>query len=156
MRGRRWIVAAAAAVAIAGAIAWAGGGGGPAIASAAARLVVLGSKQWALPDGYGFGRAHPRAIFNGGDPSGLVTHLVWREWGAGVATASGRNAIFKPNGGYYPQLVTIDLRASDLGRCSAAGPLAYRKLSAREPSRPGGPPGKWFAWAGARTICAPR
>jgi hypothetical protein len=154
-RGRRLLAAVVtAATTIAGAAGW--GGGGTASASAAARAVVLGSKSWALPDGYGFGTAHPRAIFNGGDPSGLVTHLVWRGWGTGVATASGRNAIFKPGGGYYGKLVTIELRAYDLGRCTAGGPPAYRKLAAREPSRPGGPPGKWFAWAGARTICGAR
>jgi hypothetical protein len=154
MRGRVLSAVAAVAFAIAGLAAW--GGGGPASASAAARVVVLGSKQWALPDGAGFGTAHPKQIFNGGDPSGLVTELTWRGWGSAVATASGRNAIFKPGGGYYGRLVTIDLRAYDLGRCTATGPLAYRKLEAREPSRPGGPPGKWFAWAGARTICTPR
>jgi hypothetical protein len=155
MRGRLLAIVAAG-LALAGTALWSGGGGGPASASAAARVVILGSTKWALPDGYGFGSAHPHAIFNGGDPSGLVTHLVWRRWGTSVATAKGKNAIFKPNGGYYGTLVTIDLRAYDLGRCTAGGPLAYRKLAAREPSRPGGPPGRWFAWAGARTICTPR
>lgn len=125
-----------------------------ALAAAPAAQVVLGSKAFGVGgDGEGFGGAHPRRIFNGGDPSGLVTKITWTSWGGGVATGHGLNAIFAPHGGYYPGLVTIQLRAYDIGRCVARGPLAYRKLSVREPSRPGGPPGKWFAWAGAATIC---
>ncbi len=120
----------------------------------AARTVVLGSKHHPLPSGYGFGTVRPGAIFNGGDPSGLVTHIHWSSWGGSVATGHGLNAIFKPAGGYYAKLVTIQLRAYDIGRCAALGPLAYRRLSVREPSRPGGPPGRWVAWGGGRgTIC---
>lgn len=116
--------------------------------------VVLGSKRAALPDGYGFGTSRPGAIFNGGDPSGLVTHIRWTSWGQSVATGRGLNAIFMPQGGYYAQLVAIQLHAYDVGKCTAHGPRAYRKLSAREPSRPGGPLGPWFAWGGRHTtIC---
>jgi len=105
------------------------------------------------PDGKGWGAVRPSEIFNGGDPSGLVTRIHWSSWGAAVAAGTGLNAIFMPHGGYYRQLVTIHLRAYDLGHCTASGPLAYRKLQAREPSRPGGPDGKWFAWSGDKTIC---
>ena len=121
--------------------------------STARDAVVLGSKRLVAPDGYGFGTARPGAIFNGGDPSGRVTHIHWTNWGQSVATGRGLNAIFMPHGGYYPQLVTIQLRAYDIGKCTAHGPRAYRKLSAREPSRPGGPVGSWFAWGGRHTIC---
>jgi len=120
----------------------------------AARAVVLGSKSYPLPSGHGFGTAQPGTIFNGGDPSGLVTHIHWSSWGGSVATGKGLNAIFKPQGGYYGQLVTIQLRAYDVGRCTPLGPLAYRRLSVRVPSRPGGPPGPWVGWGGGRgTIC---
>jgi hypothetical protein len=116
--------------------------------------VVLGSKRLVSPDGDGFGTAHPADIYNGGDPSGHVTHIRWTDWGPTVATGVGLNAILQPQGGYYPGLVTIQLRAYDIGRCTAHGPLAYRKLSAREPSRPGGPLGPWSAWGGGHTtIC---
>ena len=94
----------------------------------------------------GWGTPHPSEIFNGGDPSGLVTHIHWSGWGGASASGHGLNAIFRPNGGYYDKLVTIDLRAYDKGRCTSHGPLAYRRLSVREPSRPGGPVGPWQAW----------
>jgi hypothetical protein len=83
----------------------------------------------------------------------LVTRLHWRHWGASSTDGHGLNAIFQPSGGYYRRRVTIELHAYDLGRCTKHGPKAYRKLKAREPSRPGGRDGKWFAWAGSKTIC---
>jgi hypothetical protein len=113
---------------------------------------VLGGKAFA-PMGEGFGTVAPPTIFNGGDPSGLVSHITWHHWGSRTATGSGKTSIFKPHGGYYPQLVRAQLRASRLGHCGKHGPRAYTHLEAREPSRPGGPLGKWFAWSGARSIC---
>jgi hypothetical protein len=119
----------------------------------ATSAVVLGSRSFAL-NGAGFGTAHPSRIFNGGDPSGLVSHIHWAHWGASVATGRGLNSIFKPSGGYYSQLVTIELRASRLGHCTAGGPLAYRRLSFRAPSHPGGKLGPWTLWSGTPTICS--
>jgi hypothetical protein len=126
---------------------------GAAVGSASSPTVVLGSRAFAGPQGAGWGTPHPSEIFNGGDPSGLVTHIHWSSWGGRTATGRGKNAIFKPQGGYYQQLVTIQLRATDRGRCSQRGPLAYRKLEVREPSRPGGPVGKWGSWSGVKTLC---
>jgi hypothetical protein len=42
---------------------------------------------------------------------------------------------------------------SDKGHCTANGPLAYRTLYVRAPSRPGGPLGKWGSWSGSRSLC---
>jgi hypothetical protein len=123
-----------------------------AVASGASE-VVLGSARFETPHGEGWGTAQPAKIFNGGDPSGLVTQIHWTHWGGKAAIGHGLNAIFKPHGGYYRQLVHIELRAYDLGRCSSHGPRAYTRLSGREPSRPGGPLGKWFSWSGSKTIC---
>jgi len=123
------------------------------LSAAAGQEVVLGSRSFAGPQGAGWGTARPSEIFNGGDPSGLVTRIHWMSWGGSSAVGTGKNAIFKPTGGYYEQLVTIRLRATGKGRCSASGPLAYKKLYVREPSRPGGPLGKWFSWSGSRNIC---
>ena len=120
---------------------------------AAGSRVVLGKRGLYGRNGVGWGTSRPAEIFNGGDPSGLVTHIQWQRWGQGNATGYGLNAIFKPRGGYYGKLVRIQLRPYDLGRCSAKGPLAYRKLMVREPSRPGGPIGRWFSWAGLKTLC---
>jgi hypothetical protein len=42
----------------------------------------------------------PHKLFNGGDPSGLVTHIHWVSWGGKTAIGYGLNPIFKPGGGY--------------------------------------------------------
>ena len=119
----------------------------PAIASA---NVVLGAAAFA-PNGSGWGTSEPTEIFNGGDPSGLITDVRWSSWGGSVAVGSGRNPIFKPHGGYYRRPVPIELKASGLGRCG--GQQAYTRLSFREPKRPGGPLGPWISWSGAASIC---
>lgn len=124
-----------------------------AVSSASAPTVVLGSRAFAGPRGAGWGTARPSEIFNGGDPSGLVTDIRWSSWGGPSATGRGKNAIFRPQGGYYKQLVTIQLLATDRGRCGTQGPIAYRRLYVREPSRPGGPVGKWGSWSGSKTLC---
>jgi hypothetical protein len=120
-------------------------------ATAPARI-VLGAKAFA-PRGVGFGTVKPKEIFNGGDPSGLIQDISWRHWGSSSATGTGKTSIFKPGGGYYPELVGAQLKASNLGHCTAHGPLAYRRLEAREPSRPGGQLGRWFLWSGQQSIC---
>lgn len=113
---------------------------------------VLGSAHFA-PNGKGFGASKPRTIFNGGVPSGLVTQIRWRHWGTAHAIGVGKNAIYRPEGGYYARRATIKLRASRRGRCPDSGQPAYLHLEARLPSRPGGKLGRWFRWAGASTIC---
>jgi hypothetical protein len=111
---------------------------------------VLGSSAFA-PQGDGFGTAHPRRIFNGGDPSGTVTSIHWTGWARAVAHGRGLNPIFKPQGGYFAQRARIRLRAQRLGRCGA-GP-AYTRLYVRLPQWPGGPLGPWWRWAAAKTLC---
>ena len=39
--------------------------------------------------GTGFGSAEPPKIFNGGDPTGLVTKIQWSGWGGPRATGTG-------------------------------------------------------------------
>jgi hypothetical protein len=117
LRGRSFLIAAAAAFLSLG-----------SASVAATPTVVLGAPAFAGPQGIGWGTARPSEIFNGGDPSGLVTHIHWSSWGAATARGTGKNAIFKPQGGYYERLVTIQLRAADKGRCTANGPFVYRKL----------------------------
>jgi hypothetical protein len=126
---------------------------GTAPAATVARGPVLGSKSFAGPRGVGWGTYRPREIFNGGDPSGMITSITWTGWGNPTATGYGKGWIFKPGGGYYANAVTVELRADTLGHCTAAGPAAYRHLAVAEPSRPGGPLGKWFSWSGAKTLC---
>lgn len=120
----------------------------------AVRTPVLGRKAVALSGGRGWGTFEPREIYNGGDPSGLVVGIHWHRWGQRFALGFGRNAIFKPTGGYYARMVTIELRPSALGHCVKGGPLAYRRMVAREPLKPGGPFGPWVAWGATPSICA--
>jgi hypothetical protein len=115
---------------------------------------TLGSSRFDAPNGKGFGSVRPAEIFNGGDPSGLVTKIQWGTWGGTEAEGRGLNAIFAPKGGYYRQLVRIDLLARDRGTCQGSSRPVYRQLLVREPSRPGGPDGKWFLWSGAHDLCA--
>lgn len=111
---------------------------------------VLGSSSFA-PMGDGFGSSKPTRIFNGGDPSGLVTHIRWRHWGSAKAIGFGRNAIFRPHGGYYARLARIELRATRRSTCD--GNPAYTHMDVRVPRRPGGRLGKWQSWSGAQSIC---
>jgi hypothetical protein len=92
-------------------------------------------------------------VFNGGDPAGDVSAIVWTDWGKNTAYGVGNGSIFKPGGGYYRGPVREELRADKLGRCSAGGPPAYRQLEVRVPARPGGPLGKWLLWSNATTLC---
>ena len=124
---------------------------GTAVAAGSSR-VVLGGKAFA-PMGKGFGTVAPREIFNGGDPSGLVEKIKWSHWGQRTATGWGQTSIFKPHGGYYPQLVRSELRATRLGQCTKNGRRAYTHLEERVPSHPGGALGKWFAWSGEKSVC---
>jgi hypothetical protein len=119
----------------------------------AAANPVLGAKSFAAPAGEGFGTTEPSTIFNGGDPSGLVTKIHWTGWGNPSAIGTGLNPIFKPGGGYFRKPAMIELRATDLGKCGARA--AYTRLEARLPKHPGGKLGKWFLWSGAKTICKP-
>jgi hypothetical protein len=119
------------------------------IASLAA-TVLLGASAFA-PAGDGFGTAHPHRIFNGGDPSGMVSAIHWTGWGGAVAHGRGLNPIFEPQGGYFPRRARILLRAQGLGTCGA-GP-AYTRLYVRLPQWPGGPLGPWWRWGAAKTIC---
>lgn len=126
----------------------------PTQATTSPQPVVLGSSSFA-PSGAGFGTGQPSEIFNGGDPSGHVSQIQWTGWGSPVAYGRGLSSIFRPQGGYYPQLVAVELRAADLGSCAPGGAPAYRRLSVREPSAPGGPLGAWTPWSRTGNICSP-
>lgn len=111
--------------------------------------VLLGLKHYASgPYAEGWGEAAPATISNGGaSASGTVSTINWSSWGGSVAVGRGLNPIFMPKGGYYAQPATIELRASVIRRCTPDGAPVYTRLTAREPSKPGGPFGPWFTWA---------
>jgi hypothetical protein len=112
---------------------------------------VLGSKSFALPYGAGFGHPEPEVIFNGGDPSGEVAKIHWKNWGDPTAIGTGQNPIFKPGGGYFRKRARVELRATKLGECGTK--VAYTRLEIRAPKHPGGALGKWMLWSGEKTIC---
>jgi hypothetical protein len=114
---------------------------------------VLGSKKFdTMPDAVGYGTAHPKRIFNGGDPSGDAYHLRWATWGAATSLGHGKTYVFKPSGGYYKDPGRIELKATGLGHCTAKGPLAYRHLHVRV-AGPGKAYGRWSRWSGAKNLC---
>ncbi|HTW18655.1 MAG TPA: hypothetical protein VME70_00405 [Mycobacteriales bacterium] len=117
-----------------------------AAGSTTAQTPVLGVHHSFGPDSKGWGTARPKTLFNGGDPSGDITHIHWTSWGGKTAHGRGKNSVVKPAGGYYHKQVTIRLRATDLGTCKSSGKRAYRHLWFKEPSKPGGPFGHWHIW----------
>ena len=124
------------------------------VAPAVARqpeTIVLGGKEFAGPYGKGWGTERPSEIYNGGDTSGLITDVRWSTWGGPVASGWGKNAIFKPHGGYYRHPIAIKLRASTIGQCE--GRRAYMTLWIRSPTHPGGSLGRWRKWVEAPNIC---
>lgn len=62
--------------------------------SAGATTPVLGQAWSTGQDGYG--EARPQRIFNGGDPTGLVTNIKWSRWGAKKAIGWGRGTFVWP------------------------------------------------------------
>ncbi len=57
---------------------------------------VLGLPAGVFAHGQGFGQAEPAEIFNGGDPTGLVTKLTWSSWGGAQAVGSGMSDYVGP------------------------------------------------------------
>lgn len=109
-----------------------------------AKVPVLGSG----PRNQGWGLAAPSAVSRGGDGASTVWCVRWSRWGSGTAYGHGWSMIFAADSRPF---VRTELRASDSGRCYKGGPLAYTTLYGREPSRLGGPVGKWFpAYGSAR------
>jgi hypothetical protein len=99
----------------------------PASAAPNAGVPTLGQPVGDFAHGAGFGQVKPPRIFNGGDPSGLVTGVVWSSWGGAQATATGTAEYLAPNetiaqGTQEPATVV----AFDLGTCD--GKLMYQAI----------------------------
>ncbi len=63
---------------------------------AASPAPTLGQLAGLFARGAGFGHVKPARIFNGGDPTGLVTHIVWGSWGGAQAVATGTSEYVGP------------------------------------------------------------
>lgn len=92
-----------------------------------AGVPTLGQPAGVFVHGQGFGRVKPTKIFNGGDPTGLVTHVTWSSWGGARARATGTSDYVGPNQSVAsgrPETATVV--AFDLGSCG--GKLMYRAV----------------------------
>lgn len=59
------------------------------------KLPVLAGPWGAYQEGYGY--VEPKSIFNGGDPTGLVTGIHWETWGGARATGTGEGWYVGPH-----------------------------------------------------------
>jgi hypothetical protein len=59
-------------------------------------LPTLGRLAGLFARGAGFGQVKPARIFNGGDPTGLVTQIVWGSWGGAHADGTGKSEYVGP------------------------------------------------------------
>lgn len=88
---------------------------------------TLGQLAGVFAQGQGFGQVEPAKIFNGGDPTGLVTHITWQSWGSRRAIGSGTAEYVGPNQSVAtgkPKPATVV--AFHLGMCD--GKLMYQAV----------------------------
>lgn len=92
-----------------------------------AAIPVLGQLAGVFANGRGFGEVRPATVFNGGDPTGLVTGITWSSWGGSTAIGTGTSDYVGP--GQYVATgtqETVTIVAFDLGICG--GKLMYRAV----------------------------
>lgn len=114
--------------------------------------VVLGSRTSFQPGGKGWGTAQPFAVDDGGDPSGKAWGLRWVGWGRGTASAAGFTYL-APTSSRGWRKGRLQLRASRIERCAAAGPRAYTRLQVRVAELHGGAFSAWRLWNGRPNLC---
>ena len=102
-----------------GVILLAGCGATTASAAVNAKAVpTLGVRTGTFFNGVGFGKVAPREVFNGGDPTGLVTSITWHDWGKAQAVGTGRGFYVAPNQAVAAgKAEPVRIVAFDLGRC---------------------------------------
>ena len=99
----------------------------PASAGSAGPVPTLGQPAGVFAHGEGFGQVKPSKIFNGGDPTGLVSHVAWKSWGGARAVATGISDYVGPNQSVArgtEEAATVV--AFNLGTCD--GKLMYRAV----------------------------
>jgi hypothetical protein len=92
-----------------------------------AAVPTLGRPAGVFAHGAGFGQVRPSKIFNGGDPTGLVTHITWKSWGGTRASGTGMSDYVGPGQSVATgtqQAVTVV--AFNRGTCH--GRQAYRAV----------------------------
>jgi hypothetical protein len=98
--------------------------------------------------GKGFGQVRPAEVFNGGDPTGLVTGITWQSWGGATATGTGTGAFDPPN---EPVAASKQEKATivafNLGTCD--GKLMYQAVEWYFPES-----GQSFSSSSYENVCA--
>lgn len=123
-------------------------GSAAASGSASAAGPALGRPAGVFSRGAGFGQVRPARIFNGGDPTGLVTHITWSSWGGATATGTGTSDYVAPGQSVAEgreQSVTVV--AFRLGNCH--GTVMYRAVEWYFPQH-----GQSFSASRYEDICA--
>ena len=117
--------------------------------------VVLGSKNFIVWGGKGFGIPHPTTLVVGGDPSVQIARIHWHGWGRWRAWGVGSYAApqFGRGGGYYRKRFRALLRVSGIGRCHPNGPRTYMSLKVKVALQPGQRP-SWYEAAGGHGLCS--
>jgi hypothetical protein len=93
----------------------------------ASPVPTLGQPAGVFVQGEGFGQVKPSKIFNGGDPTGLVTHVAWSSWGGAQAEATGISEYVGPNQSVAQgSEQTATVVAFNLGACD--GKLMYQAV----------------------------
>lgn len=100
--------------------------------TAAPALPTLGI-VWASAQ-KGYGQVRPTEVYNGGDPTGMVSAITWNSWGGPKATGTG-TAIYVPPGGSVPdgKATPATVVAFNLGQCQ--GRLMYQAIEWYFPSK---------------------
>ena len=101
-------------------------------------LPVLGRPAGYFAHGIGYGQVRPPEVNNGGDPTGVVSHITWKSWGGAQATGSGTSDYVAPgqpvaSGTAEP----VTIVAFDLGSCGG------RRIGCDSVKWPHGDGGKW-------------
>jgi hypothetical protein len=80
---------------------------------------TLGLLTGTFVHGSGFGQVKPRKVYNGGDPTGLVTSITWHDWGEAQAVGTGLSDYVGP-GQFVAQgkVEPVRIVAFDLGTCN--------------------------------------
>jgi hypothetical protein len=117
---RRFVMSLVAAVATLGMCTAIPAQHAAAAASAQRAAPTLGLMTGLFTHGaVGFGQVRPKEVYNGGDPTGMVTSITWSGWGNAQATGSGRSLWVGPN---QPVAAGTEesarIVAFDLGTCN--------------------------------------
>jgi hypothetical protein len=124
---RRTFRAFGLACGVAAALICAGCGSSSPPTTPTAAAPVLGRPAGVFAHGAGFGQVKPARIFNGGDPTGLLTHITWKSWGGADAVGSGKSDYVGPGQSVATgseQRATVE--AFRLGKCH--GKLMYKAV----------------------------